>query len=414
MDFLKEKFCIDSRKVEKGCIFVAIKGERFDGHDFVPEALEKGAKLAVVERPLGTGKEIVVESVIDFLIELASRKLRAKTVIGITGSSGKTFTKDLVADILPDSFRSPGNMNTEIGLPLSILNEYEGQKFAVLEMGVSKRGDLERLCKIRKPEVGVVLNVGRQHLGFFESEEELFEEKTKLFECSRMIVYNADDERMREKVEILKKPVKGFGKNNGECKLVDWRYSSGNTEVVYEVESSAVYLKLLDIYHMGHLLNVAAALCVLRILDLPLDPEEIIRPKKEKGRFNVFEKKGVIFIDDTYNASLLSFKMAIDAMERMEGRRIAIVGPILEQGSFSKETHERLSKILEKIEGVFVLDGYEGSEYIDPSNVIGRSDSKEELAEMVSRYLRDGDIALFKASRGVKMEEVLERVIGWI
>ncbi len=414
MDFLKEKFCIDSRKVEKGCIFVAIKGERFDGHDFVPEALEKGAKLAVVERPLGTGKEIVVESVIDFLIELASRKLRAKTVIGITGSSGKTFTKDLVADILPDSFRSPGNMNTEIGLPLSILNEYEGQKFAVLEMGVSKRGDLERLCKIRKPDVGVVLNVGRQHLGFFESEEELFEEKTKIFECSRMIVYNADDERMREKVEILKKPVKGFGKNNGECKLVDWRYSSGNTEVVYEVESSAVYLKLFDIYHMGHLLNVAAALCVLRILDLPLDPEEIIRPKKEKGRFNVFEKKGVIFIDDTYNASLLSFKMAIDAMERMEGRRIAIVGPILEQGSFSKETHERLSKILEKIEGVFVLDGYEGSEYIDPSNVIGRSDSKEELAEMVSRYLRDGDIALFKASRGVKMEEVLERVIGWI
>ncbi len=414
MDLLKEKFCIDSRKVEKGCVFVAIKGKRFDGHDFVPEALEKGAKLAVVERPIGTGKEVVVDDVIDFMIELASRKLKAETVIGITGSSGKTFTKDLVADMLPDSFRSSGNMNTEIGLPLSILNEYNDQKFAVLEMGVNKKGDLERLCRIRKPDVGVVLNVGRQHLGFFESEEELFEEKTKLFECSRMIVYNADDERMREKIETLGKPAKGFGEEEGECKLVDWRYSFGKTEVVYEVEGSTVYMKLCDLYHRGHLLNVAAALCVLRLLDLPLDPAKIIRPKKEKGRFNVFERKGVTFIDDTYNASLLSFKMAIEAIGKMKGRKLAVIGPILEQGIFSKETHEKLSKFLEEIDGVFVLDGYEGSEYINPPNTLGRSDSKKELAEMVSKYLREGDIVLFKASRGVKMEEVLERVIEWI
>ena len=414
MDLLKEKFCIDSRRVEKGCIFVAIKGSRFDGHDFVPEALEKGAKLAVVERPLGTGKEIVVDDVIDFMIELASKKLKAEIVIGITGSSGKTFTKDLVADMLPNSFRSSGNMNTEIGLPLSILNEYDGQEFAVLEMGVSKKGDLERLCRIRKPDVGVVLNVGRQHLGFFESEEELFEEKARMFEYSRMVVYNAEDERMRKRVEVLGKPAKGFGEKKGECRLVDWRYSFGKTEVVYEVEGSPVYLKLLDLYHRGHLLNLAAALCVLRLLDLPLDLEKIIRPKKEKGRFNVFERKGVTFIDDTYNASLLSFKTAIEAMEKMEGRKIAVVGPILEQGVFSKETHEKLSEILERIDGVFVLDGYEGSEYINPSNTLGRSDSKEELAEMVSRYLGKGDIALFKASRGVKMEEVLERVIEWI
>ena len=414
MNLLEREFCIDSRRVKPGCVFVAIKGERHDGHDFVREALEKGAEIAVVERPLGTGKEIVVDNVVNFLMELASEKMKAEIVIGVTGSSGKTFTKEVLHRLLPGSFRTHGNLNTEIGLPLSILNGYSGEKIAILEMGVDKPGDIRSLCRIVKPNVGVVLNVGRQHAGNFSSLEELFRAKMEMFECSETTVYNADDGRMVDWISRSGKKGKGFGKERGDCRLVDWRYSRKGTEAVYDVFGRALYVSFKSALHEGHLLDIAASICVLSSIGKGLDPEALSSVEPLNGRFKTIDIDGVRLIDDTYNASLGAFEVAIEAMMRMDGRRMAVVGPILEQGGLSRETHERLSDILESLDGVFVLDGFEGSEYINPSNAVFRSESKDELARAVIEEVRKGDIWLFKASRKVKMEEVFERVVDWL
>ncbi len=413
-NLLDKKFCFDSRKVKSGCVFVAIRGERYDGHNFVEDALKRGADLALVERDVGIDRQIVVENVVRYLINLASEKLKADVVIGVTGSSGKTFTKEVLASVIPDSFKNSGNMNTEIGLPISILNSYRGERVAILEMGMNKAGDIRKLCEIRKPDVGIVLNVGRQHLGFFSSEKDLFKSKMEMFECSEKLVYNADDPRMREWVEKLGKISVGFGRSFGICTLIDWMYSDFHTKVAYEVEGKELRFSFGRILHEGHLLNIAASLCTLKLLNMPLNLTELVELPTVSQRFHVFSKRGILFIDDTYNASLISFERAVDAMLKLKGRRIAVVGPILEQGRYARETHEMLSNILERLNGTFVLDGFEESEYINPRNLVYRSSSKEELTKFVAKYLKPGDVVLFKASRGVKMEEVLKRVIGWI
>ncbi len=414
-ELLNEKFCIDSRAVTHGCIFVAINGEHHDGHDFAKEALKKGAKAAVVERSLGLENEIVVENTVEFLLKSASMKLSADVIVGVTGSSGKTFTKQLLKRLIPGCFANPGNMNTEIGLPLSILNEYNGEKIAVLEMGMDKRGDIKRLCHYFPPKIGVVLNVGRQHIGKVGSQQELFYGKMEMFDSADIAVYNADDERMEE--YLKEKPKIGFGMQKGDIRLKDWKYESFKTVAIYETPQGEVLLKLPSIWHRGHLLDLAAAMATLQALDMEFNPLKLQGMEFMEGRFKTHILGEIVVIDDTYNASLQAFEAAIQAMEKLPARRrIAAVGPILEQGEFSKDTHEKLSRALERLDGVFVLDGFEGSQYINPSNVIERSEDPSKLAKKLVKFADSGDIILFKASRGVRMERVLHafrRILGW-
>ena len=353
--------------------------------------------------------QIIVNNVIDFLLSLAAEYLKAKKVIGVTGSSGKTFTKEVLNKLLPDSFKTPGNMNTEIGVPISILNEYKGQEVAIIEYAMNKKGDIERICKIIKPDVGIVLNVGRQHIGVAGSFENIFYGKMELFQCSDTIIYNADDEMMSEYVKTINKPKISFGIKRGNVSLLEWNYTaSGKTKVRYKIFNEEKKIMLNDIFHRGHLLNIAAAVAAAIGTSEKICWKCLENIKNVKGRFHWKNLGKIRIIDDTYNASLSAFDVAVETMLKIDAkRRLAVVGPIFEQGWFSKETHERLSKILEKLDGVFVLDGYEGSEYIKPKNVIARAKDKKKLARKVVNYLRKGDIILFKASRGVMMEEIL-------
>lgn len=408
---LGKKFCLDSRRVEKGCVFVAIKGNRVDGHDFAEEALKNGASFVVVERDLHLSKQIIVGSVVDFLLELAKEHLKAREIIGVTGSSGKTFTKVVLSQLLVGSFKTSGNMNTEIGVPISILNEYKGQDVAIIEFGMSKKGDIKRVCDIIKPDVGIVLNVGRQHIGVAGSFENIFYGKMELFQCSNIMVYYANDEKMSKFVKTLDKPKISFGVRKGDVSLLDWSYMDGKTEAEYRVFGREKKITLNDIFHRGHLLNIAAAVAATFGTNEEIFWERLENIGNVEGRFHWKDLNGIKIIDDTYNASLAAFDVAVEAMLKVDAkRRLAVVGPILEQGNFSKETHERLSRMLEKLDGVFVLDGYEASEYIKPCNIVLRAADKAKLAKEVANYLRRGDIVLFKASRGVMMEEVLYMV----
>ena len=410
-NLLGKKFCYDSRKIEHGCVFVAIKGNKVDGHDFAKEALKKGASFVVVEKDMNLSNQIIVDNVIDFLLKLAYVQLKAKKVIGVTGSSGKTFTKEILNSLLPGSFKTPGNMNTEVGVPISILNEYKEQEVAIIEYAMNKRGDIKRICKVIKPDVGVVLNVGRQHIGVAGNFENIFYGKMELFQCSNILIYNANDERMIEYVETMNKPKVSFGMKKGDVSLLEWSYIDNITKAKYRIYDEEKKVILNDIFHRGHLLNIAAAIAAVIGADQKVCWECLEKIKNVKGRFHWKNVGGIRIIDDTYNASLSAFDVAVETMLKVNAkRRLAVVGPIFEQGKFSKETHERLSKILEKLDGVFILDGYEGSEYIKPKNTIVRAKNKDKLAEKVVNYLRNGDIVLFKASRGVMMEEVLYKV----
>lgn len=410
-NLLGKKFCYDSRKIEHGCVFVAIKGNKVDGHDFAKEALKKGASFVVVEKDMNLSNQIIVDNVIDFLLKLAYVQLKAKKVIGVTGSSGKTFTKEILNSLLPGSFKTPGNMNTEVGVPISILNEYKEQEVAIIEYAMNKRGDIKRICKVIKPDVGVVLNVGRQHIGVAGNFENIFYGKMELFQCSNILIYNANDERMIEYVETMNKPKVSFGMKKGDVSLLEWSYIDNITKAKYRIYDEEKKVILNDIFHRGHLLNIAAAIAAVIGADQKVCWECLEKIKNVKGRFHWKNVGGIRIIDDTYNASLSAFDVAVETMLKVNAkRRLAVVGPIFEQGKFSKETHERLSKILEKLDGVFILDGYEGSEYIKPKNIIVRAKNKDKLAEKVVNYLRNGDIVLFKASRGVMMEEVLYKV----
>ncbi len=409
IDLLKARFCFDSRRVEPGCVFVAIKGKNHDGHDFAQEALERGASFVVLERKLGLRNEIVVDNVIDFLIDLAGKKISpVKTVVGITGSSGKTFTKELLSHLIPGSFKTPGNMNTEIGLPISILNSYEGQEMAILEMGMNKPGDISKLCEIVKPDIGVVLNVGKQHIGVAGSEEDVFKGKMEMVDLSGRVVTTYDDDRVRNYVLESGKKFAFFGVNGGKVVLKDWRYENLRTEAIYMVNGEEVFLKLDGIWHRGHLLDLAASMCVLEELGLPFIPSRISSMEFPDGRFKLKILKGRFILDDTYNAGLKAFEVALETMERLNfGSKYAVVGPIKEQGEFSRETHRSLSRMLEVLDGVFVYSSDPESEYIRPRNEIHRSDDPKKLAEAVLKGTREGDVILFKASRSVELERVL-------
>ena len=410
IDLLEREFCLDSRKVKPGCVFVAVKGRRYDGHDFAEEALERGASFVVVERDLGLENQILVESVVDFLIELARKKISpVERVVGITGSFGKTFTKELVSRLIPGSFKTLGNMNTELGLPVSILNWYRGQSVAVLEMGMNKPGDISKLCEVATPEVGVVLNVERQHIGVAGSEDAIFRGKMEIVDCSDSVVAFQDDERIREYVEKSGKRHIFFGEDGGFIRLLDWRYRGLDTEAIYSIGGETVFLKLPNVWHRGHLLDLAASMCVLHALDLPFDPRRLSDLEFPDGRFKIKISRGRFVVDDTYNAGLKAFELAVETLKRLDlGSRYAVVGPIKEQGEFSKETHEKLSKVLEELDGVFVYSSDPESDYIRPGNEIFRSGDPRRLAVEVLRRTSEGDVVLFKASRSVEMERVLE------
>ncbi len=417
-ELLNYRFCIDSRKLKPGEVFVAIKGERYDGHDFVIEAVQKGASFVVVERRFGLKNEIVVENTVKFLLELSGEKIKEAFIIGVTGAAGKTFTKELLGLLIDGSFKSRGNLNTEIGLPLTILNDYKREKIAVLEYGMDKRGDIELLCNYFKPEVGIVLNIGRQHVGVAGSIENLFYGLMELADASSKVVYFAEDERMKEYLKESSKVTVSFGLEKGDIRPLQWEYSKNlKTHAFFEVFGEKLELTLNGIWHKGHLINLSAALATLNIMDYSFKPEKLNDFKFVEGRFVWHDFGDIFVIDDTYNASLVAYESAVSAMVEFPAeRKLAVVGPILEQGDYSEETHKILSRLLEKLDGVLVYDGYEGSEYIQPKNVIFRSDDPKLLVEKLVKTVKPGDVILFKASRSVGMEKVLNafrRLMGW-
>lgn len=414
------RFSVNSKDVTQGTVFVALKGRNTDGHLFVDEALKNGAEYVVVESDLGfTNDRIIrVDSTLKFLAELARKRLEESNplIIGITGSNGKTTTKELLCCLLSHRkpFRNRGNMNTEIGLPLSIINDYHGEEIAILEMAMNKRGDIAYLCEIARPYISVLLNAGSAHQGVAGSLKDILLGKLEIVKARKRSGFSVviNDKRLLSLLEDNR--VITFGTKESDYVLMDYHYTKISTRANYMTPKGHIEIPLSGIWHRGHLLSLAASLAVLDLLKEPFVSESLTRFSFPKGRFNIVDFKGVKIIDDTYNASIESFRTAIDAIKAIGNRSYAVVGSIKEQGPYSEQTHRLLGHLLEALDGVFVYNTDEEINALQCSKELLRTKDPALIVAALERVVKQGDSVLFKASRAVQMEKILQMYMGGV
>jgi len=423
-------YSIDSRTVGPGQLFFAVKGERLDGHDFVEQALEKGAAAAVVRKDqLGRyqrrARLLAVEDTLIALQTLATavRKLWGKPLIAVTGSMGKTTTKEAVAHVLGARFRvlkSAGNFNNHFGLPLMLLKLEPEYDVAVIEMGMSHAGEIRALAKIAQPEIGVVTNVAPVHLEFFESLAGIARAKYELIEslpAGGTAVLNADDEYVSQFGRDFKGKVVMYGTRATADVRAENVQSKGMEGAEFDVVIGSVreHAKV-ALVGEHNILNALAAVAVG--LERGLKPSEAVGAlatlAASDKRGQVLQVGNITVINDCYNSNPKALEAMVEALALMQGmRRIVVAGEMLELGPAGEEMHRRAGqRIAEK--RIDVLVGVRGlaAAMVEDARRAGiRAEfvaSPEEAGEWLAREARDGDVILLKASRGVKLEKALE------
>jgi UDP-N-acetylmuramoyl-tripeptide--D-alanyl-D-alanine ligase len=415
------KISVDSREINEGDVFLALRGERIDGNDFVLDALNRGAAFVFTSRKFNDRRAIYCQDIKELLMK-ASRSLLARAnfdkLVTITGSNGKTTTKEIAAFLLSKigrTFKTEGNLNTEIGLPLSLLNgrrEFLFARFGVFELGTNNKGDLEKLVSLLEPQICVLLNVGSAHLGNFGNPEDLLKEKLSIFNSRRITtaITNGDDTRIREFVRNLECEKYFFGTGRCDFTLVDFSYDDRNTKVHF-VSGGDKFVRLNGLWSAGQIMDFGAAYLVAKNCGLDEPALDISGLSLSfNDRFKVEKLHGMTLISDFYNSSLESWRSAVDSIKKIESKRkIAVVGSILEQGIHSGSTHMELGKILGAFDEVLFFNVDRDIEMacgtVKPVLI---SEDEGVLASWLKENTKKGDLIFFKASRGV----FLERVFG--
>ena len=417
---------IDSRKAGRGDLFIALKGERVDGHDFLGEAARRGAAGAIVER-LSESQiaQYVVPDALKALQALARNRRATRTklkVIGVTGSVGKTTTKELTAAVLATRYpllRNEGNLNSEIGLPLVLLELTQNHRRAVLEMGMWAPGEIALLCDIAKPDTGIVTNVGPSHMERLGSIEAIAAAKAELVEAlpaDGVAILNADDERVAAMARRASAHVITYGLSPEADVRAEEVESHGLAGVrfvlVHGSERAPVYSRLPG-RAMVHNALAAAAAAVTDGIELDeiaaaLSAAQIpARLVAHRGRH------GSLIIDDTYNASPASMKAALDLLGEVPGRKYAVLGDMRELGAAEMDGHQDVGRYAAGIADVIYAVGELGRWIGDAAVAAGHGDvrivlDKAEIARGILPQLATGDVVLLKASRALALETVLD------
>lgn len=414
---------IDSRTIKEGELFIALRGRRFDGHNFLNEALKRGNGAIVNFQPAGTikGKTIIyVNDTLKALHEIA-RYMRLKRdipVIGITGSNGKTTTKELIASILSTGYtvlKNTGNLNNHIGLPLSLTRINDADEIVVLEMGASAPGEIKELCEISIPNYGVLTNISQAHLEGFKDIETIRRTKLEILDYISVAIVNADDPFMME--GIRKSGFKGqiikYGiKNSAEIRATDIRLrEKGSIFNLHDGENKSieVYPKISGMFNIYNLL-AAASVGYLFNIDL-LDVKNAVDSfTGVPMRLEFKQLNGINVISDVYNANPASMDEAIKELVRIKrGRIIAVLGDMLELGSYEEEAHRRLGRLMSGLPiDIFIAVGplmaFAASEF---SGSVYKLQSAGEAGKLLRDICKKGDTVLIKGSRGMNMDRVL-------
>jgi len=444
------EFVVDSRQAREDSVFVALAGARTDGHLYIKDAFARGAACAIVERALDAGvtldlratarttRDKVPPPPVCLLVEdslAALQKLaqwwRARwglewqpkgRVIGITGSVGKTTTKESTASVLAQHFavlKSAGNYNNEIGLPLTLLQLRRQHERVVLEMGMYALGEIALLAEIARPHIGLVTNVGPVHLERVGSIERIAQAKAELVEAlpaDGVALLNGDDPRVWAMKDKTKARVFTFG-TTPRCDLWAGPVKSAGLEGIrfsfyHRGQEIPVHLPVLG----RHSVHTALGAAAIGLVD-GLSWDEIVQGLcvGEQLRLVIVPGiRGATLIDDTYNSSPDSAIAALDLLDELEGRRIAVLGDMLELGEYEAQGHERVGRRVKDVAALLITVGELGwligrhavAHGMAPERVVHAADNAEAV-ERLRALLREGDVVLIKGSRGIAMEEIV-------
>lgn len=436
-----EAYSIDTRTIESGDVYLGIKGERFNGSAFYKEALEKGAKGCILQDIEISKKElekyqdkfiIIVDNVVKTLQEISKykRSLYDIPVIGVTGSVGKTSTKDIIASVLSQKYKvlkTEGNYNNEIGLPLTILR-LKDHEAMVLEMGMSAFGEISLLTSIAKPTTAVITIIGSSHIGELGSRENILKAKLEILEGldeQGSLIFNNDNDLLHNWNE----------NNNDNHKHITYGIENKSmlmaTDIVLKEQSSEYKIKYDDnIYTVKvpvggkhFIYNSLAAICVG--IKYGIDLDSIIKGISEfnltKRRMEILKNsKGVTIINDSYNASYESMKAALEYLSNTKAnKKIAVLGDILELGEFSKQMHENVGEEVAKNNiDILITVGKEAKNIANKAIELGMNEQKvyqydnnEEVINKIKQIEENDDIVLIKASNGMHFDEIVDAII---
>lgn len=426
----------DSRTIKKGEIFLAVQGPVFNGHDFVAGALKKGAIGAIVSNIDGSYRNmknkviIRVSSTTEALMDIANyyrKKFNCK-VIGITGSNGKTTTKEMAAFLLSKKFnvlKAEGSFNNQIGVPLTLFKLNSRHDIVVVELGMNHAGEIKKLAKVIEPNIGVITNVGIAHTEFLKNIKNVAKAKGELLEVlaknNGTAVLNWDDAEIRKLGNKYKGRIVTFGiKKHADVKA-DHIKNINNRGYSFNlcIGKDCVKAKL-NMLGFHNIYNVLCASAVAYSSGMTIDliKKAVNNFKQEvKGRLRVFNNKKNIIIDDTYNANPASVKTAIDTLDKIKccGKKIIVLGDMLELGKLACSEHRQIGKCINgtSINVLFTLGNYSRN---IASQLNGKKQKthfsyKDELINELKKILEPGDVVLVKGSRRMKMEEIVKALL---
>lgn len=427
---INKKICaegvsIDSRTVKKGNIFFAIKGEKFDGHNFVKDAVSKGVSAVVVSEQLPLIRKfpaIYVKDTTTALQDFAKhyRNMFNVKVIGITGSNGKTTTKDILTSVLSQKtsvLSTPGNFNNHIGLPLTLFKLEKRHGYCVLEMGANHKGEIARLCEISSPSAGIITNIGTAHIGNFGSLKNVLKEKTELFNSlgpNGIAVINNDDKFITSFIEKINCKKITFGvKNNSDVTACDILLKTGKTTffLQYKKRKEKIVLPVAGLFNVYNALAAAGTAVTLgySVNEITAGIREFVPPSKRMETINL--KNGIVIVNDSYNANPTSMRSAIENFAKIfyNNRKILVLGDMLELGNFEIAEHERIGRFIKTNKYADeVLTVGDSAKYIMNKSGGVWFESKNKLLEYLEKNLKYGDAVFFKASRKIGLDEVVD------
>lgn len=441
----------DSRQVEEGFLFIPIKGERADGHDFIPAVFEKGALAVLSEQPLEhcAGPYILVESSLMALKQIAAyyRSTLNIPIVGITGSVGKTSTKEMIASVLSVKYKvlkTVGNFNNEIGLPLTILRIRKEHEAAVVEMGISEFGEMHRLAQIAVPDLCVITNIGTCHLENLGDRDGVLRAKTEVFchlKKDAAVFLNGDDDKLAGVTQAGGQPPVFYGMGQKACRSCQEDTMEGSEHPVCQpqifmdqvenlgLKGSRARLHTPDgtaeveipIPGAHNLYNAMAAAGVGLKLGLTLSEikEGLAKAQTIAGRSHLMEAGGMVIIDDCYNANPMSMKASLDVLKAGHGRKIAVLGDMGELGEQEKQLHYEVGAYAAKA-GIDVLfcvgelsrEMERGALEAGGLKQVFYEEKRDDMLQKLLAFVAPGDTILVKASHFMDFPEVVKQLTG--
>ena len=425
-----DTICIDTRKITPGCLFVAIRGENFDGHDFIEQAYERGAVGVITSRAVaGHSGVILVSDTRKALLDLARyyRGLFSVFTVGVTGSVGKTSTKEMIYAILSEdgeTLKTEGNLNNEIGMPLTVFNLSHTHKSAVFEMGMSNFGEISALTHVCCPNVGVITNIGVSHMETLGSQENILKAKMEITDSmapDAPLILNMDDPLLKNVNQMTQQPTMYYGIEDQQAEVTasNIRTVNGTTQFTIRYYGQSIDA-MVPAVGKHNVYNALAGFCVGLVANMK--PEDIVRGirryQNAAMRQNITKEHGVTVITDCYNASPASMHAAMDVLlnTACEGKRWCVFGDMLELGECSEKAHLEIGKDVGRswIDG-FVCVGERARDMKRGAAMVGMKqayyfEQNEQAAVFLAKHLAPGDVVIFKASRGMHLEQVIDRV----